>query len=118
MESKYARKSYPKVDINSTVLNLIHSDVYNLKSYVTQCGNKYFITFINDYSKFCTVYLLKIKDKCLSKFISYKTEVENQLEHRIKVLRLDKGGEYETGLFDKFCEVNGIIQATTPPYSP
>lgn len=87
----------------STILSLIHSDVCDLKGYVKRGGNKYFITFIDDYSKFCTVYLLKSKDKSLSKFISYKTEVENQLEHRIKVLRSYRG-EYVTGFFNKFCE--------------
>lgn len=44
-------------------------------------------------------------------------QVENQLEHHIKVLRSVRGREYEIGLFNKFCEENGIIQETTP-YSP
>ena len=57
-------------------------------------GNKYFITFVDDSTKYCYVYLLKSKDEALEKFILYKTEVENQLNKKIKVLRSDRGGEY------------------------
>jgi transposase InsO family protein len=51
-------------------------------------------------------------------FIKYKTEVENQKNKRIKRLRTDRGGEYESNPFTKFCEQNGIIHEVTPPYSP
>jgi len=81
-------------------------------------GNKYFITFIDDSSKFCSVSLLKSKDECLNKFILYKTEMENQLGKKIKVFKSDRGGEYESAEFTKFCEDNGIIHQTTAPYSP
>jgi hypothetical protein len=40
------------------------------------------------------VYLLKSKDKALHYFKTYKVEVENQLERKIKWLRSNRGGEY------------------------
>ena len=43
---------------------------------------------------------------------------KNQLERRIKRLRLDHGGEYFPKIFDEFCEEHGIIHERTPPYSP
>ena len=49
-------------------------------------------------------------------FLSYKTEVENQLNRKIKRLRSDRGGEYI--LFNEFCEKEGIIHEVTLPYSP
>jgi len=49
-------------------------------------------------------------------FLSYKAEVENQLNRKIKRLRFDRGGEYT--LFNDFCEKEGIIHEVTPPYSP
>ena len=50
--------------------------------------------------------------------IKYKNEVENQLSKKIKRLRSNKGGEYESNPFNTFCEEHGIIHETTPPYSP
>jgi transposase InsO family protein len=51
-------------------------------------------------------------------FKIYKVEVENQLERKIKHVRIDRGGEYFLNLFTLFCEDHGIIHESTPPYSP
>ena len=44
--------------------------------------------------------------------------MENQLSKKIKRLRTDRGGEFESNPFNSFCEDHGIIHKTTPPYSP
>jgi hypothetical protein len=51
------------------------------------------------------VCLLKSKDHALHYFKTYKTEVENQLERKIKWLRSDRGGEYFSSDFSDFCVV-------------
>ncbi|GJY49680.1 zinc finger, CCHC-type containing protein [Tanacetum coccineum] len=56
-------------------------------------GNKnYFVTFIDDASRFCYVYILHSKDEALDKFKAFKTEVELQQGSLIKRFRTDKGG--------------------------
>ena len=50
-------------------------------------------------------------------FQHFKNEVENQLGRKIKVIRSDRGGEYEAP-FGDFCSQHGIIHQTTAPYSP
>ena len=52
--------------------------------------------------------------KCLNYI---KNEVENQLSKKIKAIRSDRGGEYESH-FEEFCAKHGIIYQTTVPYSP
>ena len=52
------------------------------------------MTFIDDCTRFCYVYLLKTNDEALHYFKIYKAEVENQLERKVKRLRSDRGGEY------------------------
>ena len=37
---------------------------------------------------------------------------------KIKRLRFDKGGEYDSNPYNTFCEEHGIIHETTPLYSP
>nr|ABA94371.1 retrotransposon protein, putative, Ty1-copia subclass [Oryza sativa Japonica Group] len=57
-------------------------------------------------------------DEALHFFKTYKAEVENQLERKIKRLTSDRGGEYFSNEFASFCEEFGIIHERTPPYSP
>jgi transposase InsO family protein len=61
---------------------------------------------------------LDVKKKALNCFKTYKDEVENQLEKKIKHFRSDRGGEYFSNEFDLFCVKHGIIHERTPPYSP
>ena len=67
--------------------------------------------------KYCYVYLLKSKDETTEKFSLYRREIKNQLNMKIRVLRSDRGGEYETPL-SGFCEQHRIIHEVTVPYLP
>lgn len=98
-------------------MDLIHSDICDLKILQTRSVKKYFITFIDDSTRYCYVYLLRSKDEALEMFKNYKNEIENQLGRKIKVIRSDRGGEYEAH-FAKFCSQHGIIHQTTAPYTP
>jgi len=40
-------------------------------------GKKYFVTFIDDFSRYTKVYLIKHKDPTFDMFLAYKKEVEN-----------------------------------------
>jgi hypothetical protein len=60
-------------------LELIHSDVCEMNGILTKSGKRYFITFIDDCTKFCYVYLMKTKDEALHYFKIYRAEVENQI---------------------------------------
>ena len=99
------------------MLELIDSDTYDLKSFVTRDGMKYFITFIDDHSHFCHVYLLKLKDETFSKFIEFQTRVEKQLVRPVKKLRSDRGGEYWSKEAETYLKEHGIIVETTATYS-
>ncbi|KAL8170702.1 hypothetical protein V2J09_022506 [Rumex salicifolius] len=55
---------------------------------------KYFIPFIDDYSRYMFLYLLRSKDEALDVFKLFKAGVENQCGKRIKIVRSDRGGEY------------------------
>ena len=84
----------------------------------TRGGKKYFITFIDDYSRFCYVYLLHRKNETIDVFKTYKNEVENKKNKTLKMLRFDRGGEYESTTLFEFCALHGIVPQTTTPYTP
>ena len=77
---------------NLAPLELVHSDLCEMNGELTKGDKRCFMTFINDCTRFCYVYLLKTKDEALHYFKVYKTEVENQLQKKIKCLRSDRGG--------------------------
>ena len=112
VEAKMTKKSFSTIDRSTEPLALVHSDLCDFKSVQSRGGKKYIITFIDDYSRYCYVYLLRSKYEALDAFILYKNEVENQLSKKIKVLRSDRGGEYESP-FGEFCAQHGI---NTPNY--
>lgn len=57
-------------------------------------GEKYFITFIDDYSKAANVFAIKSKDEVYKCLVEYINEVENKIGKTIKKLRCDNGKEY------------------------
>jgi len=85
---------------------------------LTRGVKRYFITFIDDYSRFTYVYLLRTKDEAFGKFKEFKKMVENQKKRQIKVLRSDRGWEYFSKEFSTFCEENRIIHQMITPYTP
>ena len=117
VEFKLARTSFQSIERSSEPLELIHSDICDLKFIQTRGGKKYFLTLIDDCTRYCYVYLLRSKDEALEMFKHFKNEVENQLDRKIKVIRSDRGGEYKAP-FGDFCSQHGIIHQTTAPYSP
>jgi transposase InsO family protein len=80
-------------------------------------GQRYFMTMIDDASRYCYVYLLKTNDEALNCFKTYKAKVENQLEKKIKRFMSDHSGEYFSNEFDLFCVEHGVIHERMPPYS-
>ena len=83
----------PLEHFTSAPLELIHSDLHYV-THTTFTGFKYWITFIDDFSQFCIVILLKAKSDMSEAFKCYKAYAENHLDCKIKALRDDKGGEY------------------------
>jgi len=87
IQGKITRKPFPTVTGSTNLLDLIHSDTCDFKTFVTRGDMKYFITFIDDHSLFFHVYLLKLKDEAFSKSIGFRTRVDKQLGHPVKKLR-------------------------------
>ena len=70
---------------------------------LSRCGNRYFITFIDDCYMFTYMFLLKHKDEAFHAFEVDKAEAENQLGKNIETLRSDRGGEYFPNDFNAYC---------------
>ncbi|KAL0377091.1 UNVERIFIED_CONTAM: Retrovirus-related Pol polyprotein from transposon TNT 1-94 [Sesamum calycinum] len=99
-------------------LELIHTDVCGPMRTPSHEQNRYFILFIDDYSRMTWVYFMREKSEVFKVFKKFKNLVEKQSGRSIKVLRSDRGKEYNNSEFDKFCEEEGIEHQTTVSYNP
>uniref|UniRef100_A0A5K0ZQ04 Integrase catalytic domain-containing protein n=1 Tax=Nymphaea colorata TaxID=210225 RepID=A0A5K0ZQ04_9MAGN len=116
---KMTRKPFPSEVIRATdLLEIIHTDICGHFRVQTHSGKLYFITFIDDFSRFGYIYLIKYKSEALEKFKEYKYEVERQLGKNIKVIRSDRGGEYTSNEFLEHCKDLEINSQRTMPRIP
>ena len=74
VQAKQPRKPFKSLEEkrNMAPLDLIHSDLCEMNGLLTRGGKRYFITFIDDATRFCYIYLLKTKDEALHDFKIYK----------------------------------------------
>ena len=87
----------------SAPLQLVHSDLCGPLPVVPFSSFKYFLTFIDYYSRCTWVYFLKLKSKVFDMFLASKALVEKQSSQHILKLRSDNGGEYVNNKFITFC---------------
>jgi hypothetical protein len=103
VQSKQPHKPHKAAEAKDLApLEQLHSDLCDMNGELIKGGKRYCMTFIYDCTRFLYMYLLKSKDEALYYFKTYKAEVENQLERKIKQLRSDRGGEYFSSDFSKF----------------
>ncbi|GKC73807.1 retrotransposon protein, putative, ty1-copia subclass [Tanacetum coccineum] len=115
---KMARKPFPhQVKRAKDLLGLIHTDVCGPFRTVSREGASYFITFIDDFSRYGYVYLMKHKREVFETFKVFQNEVENQLGKKIKAIRFDRGGEYLSHEFVNHMKSCGIVSQRTSPYT-
>lgn len=98
-------------------LHTIHSDVCQL-SHQARDGSKYFVTFIDDFTKFGVVYFIHAKSQvfeCLQHFVSSS---ERETGEKIVELRSDNGGEYISLRLKVYLRSLGIRHTMGPPHTP
>ncbi|MCO5592912.1 hypothetical protein L7F22_046916 [Adiantum nelumboides] len=118
---KLANQKYPsRSHRTSRPLQLIHSDLCGPLPKLSLAQNRYFLTFIDDYTRLTEVSFLpdKTSASVLSSSQAYHKLVENQLQHRITSLQTDNGSEYTSGIFKAYCKDHGIYQRFTVPKWP
>jgi hypothetical protein len=75
-------------------LELVHSDLMVPFPHPSINKARYVLTFIDDYSRYTWVYFLRQKFEFFEHLKDFKVLVETQIGKKIKVLRIDSGGEY------------------------
>lgn len=99
-------------------LELVHTDLCGPITPITPGGKSYFMLVVDDHSRYMWLELLARKDEALACFKKFRAVAELELGRRLKALRTDRGGEFNSGAFVVFCSEHGIKHNTTTPYTP
>lgn len=100
------------------ILDYVHSDLWGPSRIPLHGGNRYFITFLDDYSRKVWIYLLKNKDDAFKAFQEWKIMIENRTERKIKNMRTDNGLEFYRYVFTSYCKEHGIYRHKTVRKTP
>jgi hypothetical protein len=119
VKGKQTRKPFTRSVSQSTeLLELVHTDVCGPMRVNSLAGSRYFVTFIDDKSRWCEVYFMKQKSEVIEKFKEYKCLVEKKTERKIKTVRSDNGTEYTSHYLEDFLKQEGIRHELTVEYRP
>uniref|UniRef100_A0A2N9IG39 Integrase catalytic domain-containing protein n=1 Tax=Fagus sylvatica TaxID=28930 RepID=A0A2N9IG39_FAGSY len=113
LAGKACRKPFGKAVRATQSLELIHSDICGPMNVKARHGASYFLTFIDDYTRYGYVQLIAHRYEALDCFKRFVAEVENQHEKSLKALRTDRGREYLSDQFKDLCEEKGIRRQLT-----
>lgn len=120
VEGKQRRLAFGEIKESRTSrpLELIHSDVCGPITPNSWNGKRYVVTFIDDYTHFAVIYVIKGKDEVFEAFKEYEAISTVHFGKNISRFRCDNGGEYLSNEFKNFCKAKGIQLKYTVAYTP
>jgi transposase InsO family protein len=105
---KQTRAEFTTKEYSTTKpLEIVRTDLCRLMRTKGLNGKQYFMLLIDDYTRMIKVCFLKKKSKAFECFRIFKEMVENEIDLKIKCLRLDNGGEFMSKEFRDFYEEHG-----------
>ncbi|XP_062107930.1 lysine-specific demethylase JMJ26-like isoform X2 [Humulus lupulus] len=117
--AKSQRKSYiQKSYCPSKPFYLFYGYVWGPSKVTTISGKKWFVTFIDDHTRLCWVYLMKEKFEVTKIFTDFYSMIETQFQTKISILRSDNGTEYFNKILGSFLSGKGILYQSSCPDTP
>ena len=78
----------------------------------------YFVTFINNYSQYTWLFLMKTRAELFSIFQKFHAKIRTQFNTSIHILRSDNAKEYFSMSFSLFMSSHGILHQSSCVYTP
>lgn len=97
----------------SSPFELVHSDVWGPCPVTSKLGFKYFVTFVDDYSRTTWLYFMKNRSEVFTHFCSFYAEIKTQFKTAIQTLRSDNAKEYLSQTFQSYMLQNGILHESS-----
>ena len=98
---------------------LTHTDLNGPMEVDSLSGRKYAIVFVDDASRFCSIYLMSAKSEALDCFKRYVGEMKQRgvVVGQGCILQSDNDSVYRNEAFDDYCLTNGISQRFSAPHT-
>ncbi|KAH9667197.1 retrovirus-related pol polyprotein from transposon RE1 [Citrus sinensis] len=112
---KQSKQSFKNTETKTkTALELIHTDLWGPAPILSTHGHRYYISFVDDRTRYTWLFPLATKSQALETFITFKNQIEKQLNLTIKALQTDMGGEFKA--FEPYLKREGITLRHSCPY--
>ncbi|GKB19184.1 putative ribonuclease H-like domain-containing protein [Tanacetum coccineum] len=92
----------------SQPLQMLHMDLFGPTFVKSIMKKMYCLVVTDDFSRFSWVFFLATKDETSRILKAFITGIENQINHRVKIIRCDNGTEFKNKEMNQFCEMKGI----------
>ncbi|GJY86261.1 putative ribonuclease H-like domain-containing protein [Tanacetum coccineum] len=92
----------------SQPLQMLHMDLFGPTFVKSIMKKMYCLVVTDDFSRFSWVFFLATKDETSGILKAFITGIENQINHRVKIIRCDNGTEFKNKEMNQFCEMKGI----------
>ena len=116
---KYVKYTFhEKKNCASVISERVHTDVCGPFSVSSREKHKYYVIFVDDFSRKCWIFFMQKKDQTFSKLCEFKELVEKESGKQVKDLRRDNGGEDISNEFKDFCSREGIRIELIAPHNP
>ena len=89
--------------------DLIHFDVWGPSPISTPSGSRYFVIFVDDFSRYTWIYLFKNRSKLYQIYRDFTKMIETRFSKPIKVFRFDNAQEYKAHEFTSILHQFGIV---------
>ncbi|GKD11364.1 putative ribonuclease H-like domain-containing protein, partial [Tanacetum coccineum] len=89
-------------------LQMLHMDLFGLTFIKSIMKKICCLGVTNDFCRFSWVFFLATKDETSGFLKAFIIGIENQINHRIKIIRCDNGTEFKNKEMNQFCEMKGI----------
>ena len=101
--------------ISNSIFELIHSDVWEPSPVANIGGSRYFVVFIDDYSRYCWIFPMKSRSEIIPIYSNFAKMVETQFFKCIKTFRSDNALEYTQYAFQALLHSYGTVHHLTCP---
>ena len=98
-------------------LETIHSDIWGPVKPLTWSKGRYFISFIDDSTRWAEVAPITSKENVYNEFINWLTREENQSGLKLKRFHSDNAKEYKSQQFRDTFQQKGVLNTYSAPYA-